>query len=384
MYGSPKRFSLNRIFLIIFFSYYKMRTEYIVIGLLLLAIVILGVYLVVRKSRKEKFNEEPKVIITSDPRDITGKPLGNGFKFWTNYHGENFDNINDPRNQPGPCFWKTSNAFIGTDFELHLLLDKNVNQYQTWGSAEAVLMTDKPLDYGTYWFTVQFVGEDPGAGAYNWPLDSNGNVIYGPDGKPAGDFNTTFGAFTYKYDGTPTSGSGQCYPNICHEIDMVEWGKSRIPNNVGVAQWGVQPWYGCVDPPTPTKCVPTNKLDPSRIVRWAEFTQADWDELGKQKNNITFKMVWQKGKPIEFYANPGDFGPQPWKSFPLNPRWMQVLDQSQAMFTPEVDENTRLHFNLWAPVCGCLIGNNQPVAMGPADGKAKEVIVKNIAVPLKS
>ena len=277
-----------------------------------------------------------------------------GVQFFTNYHGTN-SNINDGKNQPGPSFWNPDNAFIGNDGELHLRYIQNAAQdSNAWASAEAQLLS--PLNYGDYFYTAQFVS-DGGAGAYS---ENN-------------DWNTTFGAYTFAEAGLTTPGmcGNYCYesvdnPNACHELDMIEWGKSRDPKNVGIAQWGTQPWFD-------SNCnFNTKNLDRSA---W-NFKQADWDAIGAANNNITFRMNWTPTN-LEFWAAPGDYGTQPWnKGFQDNVKW-HFKYSGDPKNIPTVDGKTYLMFNLWAP--GVLIGNNQKI--GPSDGKPKEVIIKNIAVP---
>ena len=278
-----------------------------------------------------------------------------GVQFFTNYHGTH-SNINDGKNQPGPSFWNPDNAFIGNDGELHLRYIQNAAQVPNeWASAEAQLLS--PLNYGDYYYTVQFVS-DGGAGAYS---ENN-------------DWNTTFGAYTFAQAGLIEAGlcGSFCYksadnPNACHELDMIEWGKSRDPKNVGIAQWGTQPWFA------DAQCAfSTKNLDRSA---W-NFKQADWDAIGAANNNITFRMNWTPTN-LEFWAAPGDYGTQPWnKGFQDNVKW-HFKYSGDPRNIPTVDEKTYLMFNLWAP--GVLIGQNQKI--GPSDGKPKEVIIKNIAVP---
>jgi len=280
-----------------------------------------------------------------------------GLNFSTNYHGTGTDsNIYNPENQPGPSFWNPNNAFIGNDGELHLRYIQNaVHDSKSWASAEAQLLS--PLNYGDYFYTVQFVS-DGGAGAYS---ENN-------------DWNTTFGAYTFAKAGLTQAGMCQnyCYesadnPNACHELDMIEWGKSRDPKNVGIAQWGTQPWFADASCNFNTK-----NLDRSA---W-NFKQADWDAIGAANNNITFRMNWTPTN-LEFWAAPGDYGTQPWnKGFQDNVKW-HFKYSGDPRNIPTVDGKTYLMFNLWAP--GVLIGNNQKI--GPSDGKPKEVIIKNIAVP---
>ena len=279
-----------------------------------------------------------------------------GLQFFTNYHGTD-SNIYDGKNAPGPSFWNPDNAFIGNDGELHLRYIQNaVQDSNAWASAEAKLLS--PLNYGDYFYTAQFVS-DGGAGAYS---ENN-------------DWNTTFGAYTFAQAGLTKAGicGNFCYespdnPNACHELDMIEWGKSRDPKNVGIAQWGTQPW--AINPPNCT--VNTKNLDRSA---W-NFKQADWDAIGAANNNITFRMNWTPTN-VEFWAAPGDYGTQPWnKGFQDNVKW-HFKYSGDPRNIPTVDGKTYLMFNLWAP--GVLIGQNQKI--GPSDGKPKEVIIKNIAVP---
>lgn len=280
-----------------------------------------------------------------------------GFQFSTNYHGTGTDaNIYNSDNQPGPSFWNPNNAFIGNDGELHLRYIQNaVHDSKSWASAEAQLLS--PLNYGDYYYTVQFVS-DGGAGAYS---ENN-------------DWNTTFGAYTFAQAGLDKSVmcGNYCYesvdnPNACHELDIIEWGKSRNPKNVGIAQWGTQPWFD----PNSTNCnFNSTNLDRSA---W-NFKQADWDAIGAANNNITFRMNWtQTPKNLEFWAAPGDYGTQPWNNgFLDNVKW-HFHYSGDSRNIPIVDGKTYLMFNLWAP--------GVTPNIGPSDGKPKEVIIKNIAVP---
>lgn len=303
-----------------------------------------------------------------------------GLQFDTNYHGNSSD-INAGTNQPGPSFWNPKNAFIGTDGELHLRYQQNADK--VWESAEAVCLT--PLTYGDYYFTVQFV--DPqatatggGAGSYDSPAD----------------WNTTFGAYTFSKanltDGGPCG--NYCYkleePNACHEIDIVEFGKSRDPNNFGMAQWGTQPWF-TVDNNNPNNNCKFNSSNLNRDM-WDLNKNNKWKAIGDAGNNITFRMNWQNGdkKNLQFWAAAGDYGPEPWNKGFNDQNFDNATSTNAWSFfyyidgnpygnngisanIPE-DKNTYLHFNLWAP--GVL------PKIGPIDNKPKEVIVKNICLPV--
>ena len=322
-----------------------------------------------------------KYLFLSDKPDFSPHIITNstGVKFDTNYHG-NDPSLTASTNYPGPSFWNKNNAFIGTDGELHLKYQKNSDG--VWESAEAVCLD--PINYGDYYFTVHFVD---GVGAYDSPAD----------------WNTTFGAYTFFKAGLTTPGLCGNYcspssvnPNGCHELDIVEWGKSRMKDNFGMAQWGTQPWFN-FNPNNPTD--PSNcQFNPMNLARsmWDLNRNNKWSEIGKAGNSITFRMNWMnnnsdpsKKKNLQFWAAAGDFGPEPWNKGFNDQNFDNNSSSNAWSFNyyidgnpnnnngiesniPIVDGDTYLHFNLWAP--GGQGG-------GPSDGKEKEVIIKNICVP---
>jgi len=351
-------------------------------------IIVIGIVLVISfvaymyTKNNPKNNPKPDFSITNDPKpDFSPNIITNsvGIKFDTNYHG-NDPSLTASTNYPGPSFWSKNNAFIGSDGELHLKYQKNSSG--VWESAEAVCLD--PINYGDYYFTVHFVD---GVGAYDSPAD----------------WNTTFGAYTFYKAGLTTPGLCGNYcspssinPNGCHELDIVEWGKSRVKDNFGMAQWGTQPWFNFNpnNPNDPSNC----QFNPTNLARsmWDLNRNNKWSEIGKAGNSITFRMNWMnnnndpsKKKNLQFWAAAGDFGPQPWNKGFNDQNFDNSTSTNAWSFNyyiegnpnnnngnesniPIVDGDTYLHFNLWAP--GGQGG-------GPSDGKEKEVIIKNICVP---
>lgn len=297
------------------------------------------------KSSQKKIREigPPKPII------ITNKQ---GLQFDTNYHGTLSD-LWDENNQPGPTYWNPNNSFIGEDGELHLKLAKNaVQNPESWASAEAKLLT--PCNYGYYWFTVQF---------------KNGIEPY------SSEFNTTFGAYTYrklkKDVDSVQPGLSVCYPNRCNEIDMIEWGKGREQYNTAAAQWGIQPWYKCQAGFSDTQCTPTWELDSLNIIR-LNLTPEQIQAIKDAGYNMTFKMLWESDN-VELWGNPGDFGLEPWNSFPQYSMWYNKIEKSQKLFIPQLTPelgDTYLMFNLWIDATKTDAPINE-----------REVIIKNILVP---
>lgn len=329
-----------------------------IFGVVIVILVGIIIYFVVNKGNCSNFDPPGPgefAVLEGNSRDAPDTFITNkdGITFMTSFHQEGwkYGEPVDERNDPGPVAWNNDSSFIGTDGELHLkhkLVQMPLNWGWQWMGAEAVVF--KPTGYGIFWYTVQFVG---GARQY---IDI--------------DFNTTFGAYTYSPKSDKTSGPGYCYPNICNEIDLIEWGKQRNPGEKGPAQWGIQPAYSCIGGPTKDKC--NMSWDPVarwRIPRWSDLTENDWNNIELNNNQITFKMTWLPDS-ITFAANAGNFGNDPASEFPSNPRWQWSVPKDQKLFYPVDDGVTRLFFNLWGP--------------GPIDGKEKEVIIKNIVVPESS
>lgn len=249
--------------------------------------------------------------------------------YLTNYHGDT-DNVAEP----GPSNWSPGNTFIA-DGNLHLLLSYDP-QTNTSKSAEA--QVKEPSGYGDYHFTVTFVD---GAGSF-----MNGKNV-----------NTTFGAYTYN---NKPKVWNCATGNNCNEADMVEWGKSRSASNPGPAQWGIQPWNDG-----------SGNVDQRRLPRWQDFSQADWDEIGRNGNAISFSMNLAKDN-VEFWATPGDYNKRTFNRD--NAKWHFQVDKSQQQYFPFFTEGpeegtTHLMFNLWAPV-------------GPDNtNSSSEVIVTNVSYP---
>ena len=288
---------------------------------------------------------EPVPMIIKDSR---------GVSFDTNIHGLNPEIYSDS-NWPGPGFWNPNNTTINKDGFLELAIRKNaIQDGKSWANAEA--STVQTCTYGDYYVTVQFTGG--GAGDF------------------VKDWNTTFGIYTYSPLKTAWPA---CAGNIAQEADLIEWGKSRDPKNPGVAQWGMQPWFVCNPNPPPTKdCCQhqgSDRLDSTRLPRWAELKQEDWNAIGSQNNIITFKMTWRPGS-IQMWANPGDLDAS---NFPTTARWSYTSPPDSAMFVPVDNGTVHLRFNLWAP--GVAPPNSPPAMIGPSDGVEKSVVVRRVVFP---
>lgn len=354
----------------------------LVILLILLVLIIIGlvIFFVVRKTKSNYMSigadSGKRPGNPDDPIKLT-KPNKNGFVFWTNFH----DCSCNPT-APGGDPFDPNNASIDSDGNLKLSL---VNKNGNWTAAEAVLFSNG-LDYGDYWFTIDFSNMSGGAKYYNQ------------------NPNTVVGVFTYSLNESKTSGQGFCWPNnVCNELDMIEWGKSGHSDNTGPGDWGVQPWYLCTNPiknvgdtcqcpnpDDPSSCL--QGLNTSNIKRLDDHDKS-WDP-SKTGNKVTFHINWPSPKDtselnvISFSANPGDFGPEPWNGgFPVRDplwRWSGWPDGSTSaerqMNWPTINNDqgdihkargpVLLHFNLWTQ------GH-------PPDGKSQSVTISNMAFPKK-
>ena len=283
-----------------------------------------------------------------------------GNKYFTDYH----ETCSSDPTSPGNMTYLSSNISINSEGFLQLQVAPRPDG--TWTSSEAVLM--KRLAYGHYWFTVDYTG----AGGSKYFLQDN---------------NTIVGVFSYKQNEKKTSGIGYCWPNDCHELDFIEWGKMGW-QSPGPGDWGVQPWYVCnnnpqkpedtcvcPDPNNPQSCYQT---DTRNLVR---LDDKDFDPIST-KNCITYHVYWpdpESNQPIAFEAHPGDFGPQPWNGgFPLGKslwswKWPDQSGVARDLYYPRIDEDTFLHFNIWA-----MYGKPQNAAQVPS---ARTVVFKNLAFP---
>lgn len=228
-----------------------------------------------------------------------------------------------------------SNSYIdNNDKCLHIRV--NYNEKSGYTGAEAVLLRE--VKYGTYSFTLDF-SKTPGGINF---IQQDPNVI--------------FGIFTYKRNNESTSGQGFCYPNICNEIDFLEWGKfgQGEANAAYSGDWGVQPWYKCIGDYSNTKC----QMD-------LEF-QTDERRINKlininlQSNILTIVSDWKgPDENVTFKAYSGTNMSNPVLQWVVEP-------DDKAQFIPNEDIETYLHFNLWC--------TDQP--KGPC-----EVILSNIQIP---
>jgi hypothetical protein len=246
----------------------------------------------------------------------------------------------DKLSYPGNIYYDPKNVTLLNDILKLSMTNDGPNS--SWCGAEAVLC--EPCTYGEYYVVVKI---PTGAKAF---LD---------------DYNTTIGIFTFKADNTPTPGLGSCYPNTCHEIDIVEYGKGRNSQEQSAGQWGIQPWYGCAsDPNNPNPdcdpdCISDGQVVSSRIKRWPNFTEEQWQAILYADSTITYKMIWKGPRePIYYALQPGHSPGKPWDMFSgQTPMLSFTLDPKENWAVPETDMNTYLHVNLW---CQEKPSDNQP------------------------
>ena len=237
---------------------------------------------------------------------------------------------------PSVIFTSPSNSYIDNiDKCLHIRI--NYNEQSGYTGAEAVLL--KNLVYGTYSFTLDFSKNPDGI-----------NFI-------RKDPNVVCGIFTFKRNNDSTSGQGFCYPNICKEIDFIEWGKFGVADgNANYSgDWGVQPWYKCNGTYSATEC----DMDQSAV---DELRIQKIKDLNLTSDILTIKSVW-KGPfaNLEFKAYSGNDFTKPVLSWDIAP------DTNGVEFIPSEDVETYLHFNLWC--------------VGPPKGPC-EVILSDIKIPI--
>jgi hypothetical protein len=236
---------------------------------------------------------------------------------------------------PSVIITSPSNSYIDNiDKCLHIGI--NYNEKSGYTGAEAVLL--KNLVYGTYSFTLDFSKTPDGINF----IQKDPNVI--------------FGIFTYKRNHDATSGQGFCYPNICNEIDFIEWGKfgDKEGNATYSGDWGVQPWYKCIGEYSSTGCqMDQSGPDESRIQKIKN--------LNLTSDILTIKSEWYgPDKNLTFRAYSGNNFIKPVLIWHVKP------DKNNVDFIPREDIETYLHFNLWCA--------------GQPKGQC-EVILSNIEIP---
>ncbi len=385
--------------------------------------------------------------------------------WWTDYHGdpattcpnthivlENGEKVTKhyPCNWmnpfPGPQFWKpdfvtvekTTAICSGSSIYnccppkghgendcwdgIKLKLDKIPGVFDADGNpvwAGSEIRSCAPAQYGEFVFSVKFLNEGAAAYQNTYTDPVTGKII-------PGAWNVTFGAYTYKPNDAKTSGIGFCWPNICNELDFLEWGKSRSQANQGPSQWGIQPWYecctaadmgeggvkitGCAAPTTDNGCPipPGNPASESRVQRWDPFNAGDWGALyGKWDNWITIKCKYDDpdttvGAPqIHWEARlghptGGDAVIYPWlydgpiiaqntlcacggtilpgEKCPTGGK----CSPDNLKYFPRIDDDTYIMFNLWMGSaynpCGSPYEKGQGGAH-PIDNRKKEVLI---------
>jgi hypothetical protein len=350
----------------------------IVSVLSLLSLLIITI-VIIYKYRKRCLTKSANTYVATNTYDstnydstnvISSGPSGRNYNYWTNYHS---CLKGDSSNQPGGYPFNPLNVSKDQNDDIKLTLKDEGNG--KWSAAEAVLL--QTLNYGDYWFTVDYSGvHEIGANPENLKQGSK---------YPYSEPNVVSGIYTFRFiesDNTradPTAYKRFCWPNACSELDIMEWGKLGVPSNPGPGDWGVQPWYKCENNPVKSMddCIcdaGCNTLDTNNIQR-IEDKSVQWDN-NKTKNCITYHCFW--GDPdgsnpvIKWDANPGDFGEQPWNSYPTTPLWSWSRDNKKGgLYSVYLNEDIRMHFNLWA--------QGAPKYPG-----SKSIVIKNIYIPSNS
>ncbi|MGD1845634.1 MAG: hypothetical protein ACFB10_09610 [Salibacteraceae bacterium] len=251
-----------------------------------------------------------------------------GFTFNTATHPAS-PTASQPGLAPGYNQWMPENVSVANE-NLQLTIQRNSKLHWqgqvVWAAAEAVL--EQPVNYGIYYVTFKVTDKD---GTPNWG-------IYDIDNGDKVDINSIFGVFLYDAQGV-NSGNPNC------EIDFLELGFQGQPNNgsgwigsqpngpaLNNAQFAVQPWD--LDSPNAPNFDMVHRiaLDVKKIPSTGE---------------VTIACNYADGAtPVKNYLA---YGPYDSSNFPFDgaDTISYTTPSSQKAYVPELNDNMRLHINLW-------------------------------------